>query len=201
MIQIKLFTTAFIFVSTFTFAASIDQTIIMCNDCHGEKGVSGDADIPSIAGFSETTIADMLTIYLDEGRIARKSKFRHGDTQRQETDMLTVTEKLSDEDIEALAIYYAEQTFIPAKQNFDAALAKKGEQLHQKQCTKCHENGGASPDDDTGILAGQWAPYLQQTFKDYRDGTRETENGMLKKLNKLSDEQINALINYYASQQ
>lgn len=201
MIKIKLCVFFLIFASAFTQAASIDETIIMCNDCHGDKGVSSNSDIPSIAGYSEATIISMFDVYLDEVRIARKSKFRHGDTQRKETDMLLISKKLSEEDIEALATYYSEQKFIPAKQSFDATLAKIGEKLHEDRCTKCHEDGGTSADDDSGILAGQWMPFLAQSFEDYRAGVRETEDGMLKKVNKLSEEQITALLHYYASQQ
>ncbi|AOW75731.1 hypothetical protein A3Q34_01950 [Colwellia sp. PAMC 20917] len=201
MIKIKLCIFLLIFASAITIAASIEDTIIMCNDCHGAKGISSDSDIPSIGGYSEATITAMFDVYLDEGRIARKSKFRHGDTQRPETDMLLIARELSEEDIEVLATYYSEQTFIPAKQNFDIALAKTGEKLHEDRCTKCHEDGGTSADDDSGILAGQWKPFLAQSFKDYRAGTRKTEEGMLKKINQLSEEQINALLHYYASQQ
>jgi len=201
MIKVKFCILPLIIACAFTQAASIDDTITMCNDCHGTKGVSTDSDIPSIAGYSETTITDMFDVYLDEVRIARKSKFRHGDTQRPETDMLSIAKELSEEDIESLATYYSEQTFIPVKQSFDATLAKIGEKLHEDKCTKCHEEGGSSADDDTGILAGQWMPFLMQSFKDYRAGDRETEEKMLKKINKLSEEQINALLHYYASQQ
>ena len=69
------------------------------------------------------------------------------------------------------------------------------------RCTKCHEDGGSSADDDTGILAGQWIPYLEQTIKDYRSGERETEGGMKKKLDKSSEKQVEELIHFYASQQ
>ena len=201
MIKIKYLLCSLFFVFTFTQATSIDDKITMCNDCHGEKGVSSDSDMPSIAGYSETTIIDMFDVYLDEVRIARKSKFRHGDTKRLETDMLTIAKELSQEQIEALATYYSKQIFIPAKQAFDAALAKKGEKLHEDRCIKCHEDGGASADDDSGILAGQLMPFLAQSFQDYQTGDRETEEGMLKKINKLSEEEINSLLHYYASQQ
>lgn len=201
MIKIKFMMLSLVLFSICAQARTIEETITMCNDCHGEKGVSSDSDIPSIAGFSETTIFDMLIAYTDETRIARSSKFRHGDTQRPETDMLSIAKELSEEHIEAIASYYSEQISVPAKQNFDAELAKKGEKLHQVRCTRCHEDGGSSADDDTGILAGQWLPFLQQTIKDYRSGERETEGGMKKQLDKLSEKQIEELIHFYASQQ
>jgi sulfide dehydrogenase cytochrome subunit len=201
MIKINLLVISLVLISAFSQASSIDGTIKICNDCHGPKGVSSDADMPSIAGFSQTTISDMLIAYADETRVARSSKFRHGDTQRPETNMLTIVKELSEEHIEAIATYYSEQKFIPANQTFDLDLATKGKKLHKVQCTKCHEKGGSSADDDTGILAGQWMPYLAQTIKDYRSGERETEDGMKKKLDKLSETQIKELIHFYASQQ
>jgi len=201
MIKVKFIAFALVLVSAFSQASTIDDTITMCNDCHGKNGVSSDSDIPNIAGFSETTIVDMFTAYVDGTRIARSSKFRHGDTSRAETDMAVIAKELTESDIEALAKHYAEQTSVGAKQTFDAALAQKGEKLHEDQCTKCHEEGGASPDDDSSILAGQWMPFLAQAFKDYRSGERETEDEMKKKIDKLSDKQIEELIHYYASQQ
>ena len=201
MIKIKFLAIFLALFTVFSQASSIDATITMCNDCHGEKGVSGDSDIPSIAGFSETTISDMLAAYIDETRIARSSKYRHGDTSRPATDMVAITNELSEENIEAIAAYYSEQTSVPAKQTFDVELAKQGEKLHEKRCTKCHEKGGSSADDDASILAGQWMPFLEQTIKDYRSDLRKTEKGMKKKLDKLSEKQIEELIHFYASQQ
>ena len=201
MLKVKFSILLVIFACAFAQAASIDDTITICNDCHGAKGVSSDSDIPIIAGYSETTIIDMLAAYIDETRIAQKSKFRHGDTQRPETDMVTIAQDLSEEDIEALASYYSAQSFFPAKQSFDAILAKEGAKLHENRCTKCHEDGGSSADDDSGILAGQWRPYLEQSFSDYRSGERQTVAEMQKKINKLSEPQINSLLHYYASQQ
>lgn len=201
MFKIKYCTFALVLLTAFSQAGSIEDTIVMCNDCHGEKGVSADSDIPSIAGFSETTISDMLVAYIDETRNARSSKFRQGDTSRPETDMIAISKELSEDDIEALSTYYAEQVSVPVKQEFDAVLAKKGAKLHEKRCVKCHEEGGASADDDSSIIAGQWIPYLELAFKDYRSGERETDEEMQKKVNKLSEKQVKALIHYYASQQ
>jgi len=201
MIKIKFCTFILILLTTFSQAASIDDTITMCNDCHGKNGVSSNSDIPTIAGFSETTMTDMLTAYIEKTRIARNSKFRHGDTARAETNMTIIAKKLNASDIEALSTYYAEQKHMPAQQKFDAALAQSGKKLHESRCVKCHEEGGSSPDDDASILAGQWMPFLEEAFKDYRSGKRQTEEGMQKKVNELSDEQIKSLVHYYASQQ
>jgi sulfide dehydrogenase cytochrome subunit len=182
-------------------ANNINELTYMCNDCHGENGVSSDSDIPTIAGFSETSINDTLFAFIDNTRPAITGKFRHGDTSRSETDMITIAKNLTEDEIALLASYYAEQTFVAAKQAFDPKLAEQGRKIHEMRCTKCHDEGGSLADDDASILAGQWMSYLNTSFKDYRQKKRESERGMLTKIYALSEEQVQALIHYYASQQ
>lgn len=184
-----------------TSAHANDKLITMCNDCHGSDGVSMESDMPSIAGISETSISDMLFNYVDGGRPAAKGKFRHGDTTRPETDMIEIAKAMSEEEIEHVAKYYGAKDFTPAKQNFDAELAQKGEKIHQKNCAKCHDDGGCIKDDDASILAGQWSTYLASAFAEYQAKKRVTEDKMQSSIDALSDEQIQALINYYASLQ
>lgn len=184
-----------------SYAITTQELIKDCNSCHGNKGISIERDIPTIAGFSETSINDILFSYRDEERPAIDSKYRSGDITRPETNMVKIAQALTEEQIEALAIYYSELPFKAAKQDFDAALAKKGAKTHKRQCEKCHEDGGSSPDDDAGILAGQWVEYLNASFVSYLDGSRDGDKKMLKKLNKLSPEKIEQLKHFYASQQ
>jgi len=199
--KVKFCIASLLFLSHVSLAATTEEIITNCNSCHGENGVSTDADIPTIAGYSETSTSDMLFAFIDEVRPARKSKYRHGDLTRAETDMRTIAKELSETQIEEIALHYSEQTYLPAKQTFDAALAAKGKKTHEVRCTKCHDEGGSLADDDAGMLAGQWGPYLEEAFSDYRSGKRDGEEEMLKKLNKLSDAQVAALIHYYKSQQ
>jgi sulfide dehydrogenase cytochrome subunit len=189
------------FFTTLLSAQTIKELSNMCNDCHGAFGVSSNADIPSIAGFSETSITDMLLAFSEELRPAIKGRFRHGDVNRPETDMVTIAKALTEHDIDALAIYYSKQKFVAANQTFDMALAEQGKKIHQMRCTKCHEEGGSLAEDDAGIIAGQWTPYLRTAFKEYRTKQRTSEKGMLTKVNALTEKQVEALIQYYASQQ
>lgn len=182
-------------------AQAVESLTKDCNDCHGKDGVSTNDDIPTIAGLSETVISDMMFAYIDKTRPARTSKYRHGDTERAETDMAKIATALTEDDIAKLAAHYANLSFVVAKQPFNQSLVKKGEKLHDLHCVKCHEDGGSSADDDSGILAGQWTPYLKQAFDDYRSGKRQTEEEMLDKVKELSDNEIAALLSYYASQQ
>jgi sulfide dehydrogenase cytochrome subunit len=89
--------------------------------------------------------------------------------------------------------------FVRAKQTFDADLASKGKGIHALECKKCHEDGGSSPDDDAGILAGQWMPYLEDQFEEYASGKRPMPKKMQPKMEKLSAEDTKALIHYYGS--
>lgn len=190
-----------IFVSANCYAGDLPEYISSCFDCHGENGISSHSDVPIIAGASAIFIADSMMAYRDEVRIAVESKYRHGDTARAATNMQKLSKDLTDEQIEELAEFYAGIDFVPAVQEFDAALAETGEKVHNSRCKKCHEDGGSSVDDDSGILAGQWTPYLREAMKLYRSGERVMEDKMKAKVDDLSDDQVEALLHFWASQQ
>lgn len=186
-------------VATRAFAAS--ELAAECNDCHGDAGVSQWDDVPTIAGVDAFTASEALFAYRDKARPCVSSAWRQGDTSRPETDMCAETADLSDDEIEALADHYAKLPFVPAKQDFDAALAGNGKAIHDAKCDRCHSDGGSNPDDEAGILAGQWKAYLQQAFAQYRNGERDQLDKMKDELDSLSDEDVTALVHYYASQQ
>ena len=120
-------------------------------------------------------------------------------------NVLAIAQGYTDEEIEQMSDYFAGQKFVAAKQAFDESQVKEGAKLHDKYCEKCHAEGGTSKEDDSGILAGQWTPYLSWTMDDYRAGDREMTKKMKKQVEKLvskeGDAGLQALYNYYASQQ
>lgn len=181
--------------------AASEQAIQECMDCHGEGGVSTESDVPSIGGFSATYLIDSMVAYADGDRPATESKYRRGDTARAPTDMAKIAKQLDEETIEEIAEYFAEKEFVPREQAFDAAKAAAGAKIHKRGCEKCHEDGGSSPEDDAGILAGQWMPYLRQSFDEYASGARPMTKKMIPKMEKLSEADIEALIHYYGSLQ
>ncbi|NIS90363.1 MAG: cytochrome c-553 [Woeseiaceae bacterium] len=172
-----------------------------CNGCHGDDGVSQWTDVPTIAGIPEFVLADSLYFFRDNARPCSTSEYRQGDTSRAPTTMCEVVADLSDETIDAVATHYFELPFVPAAQDFDADLAAAGQALHDKNCGKCHSDGGSNPDDEASIIAGQWMGYLEATFAEYRAGEREQPSLMQRKLDALSDDDVKALVHYYASQQ
>jgi len=182
-------------------AADLDAMVENCNGCHGDDGVSQWTDVPTIAGIDAFVHSDALYIFRDEARPCTESEYRQGDTSRPATTMCAVTADMSDDDIEAVAEYYAGLPFVPAKQEFDAALAEAGKAVHDAECDRCHSEGGSNVEDEASILAGQWMGYLEDTFAEYRAGERDQPKKMEEKLNALSDDDVKALVHYYASQQ
>ena len=182
-------------------ASDLDAIIEDCNGCHGDNGVSQWGDVPTIAGIDSFGIADALFMFRDEERPCSESEYRQGDTSRAATTMCALSADLSDDDIELLGDAYAELEFVPAAQDFDAALAEAGAAIHEQNCDKCHSDGGSNVEDEASILAGQWMGYLEASFADYLSGDRDTDKKMKEKLAALSADDINALLHFYASQQ
>ncbi len=161
-----------------------------CAGCHGTGGVSHGPATPTIAGISEEYFEEVMEAY------------KTGD--RRSTIMGRIAKGYTKEEIKLLAGYFSKKSFVPAKgQKADPKLAKKGAKLHDKYCEKCHADGGTSTEDDAGILAGQWKPYLKYTLSDFLAGKSEMPKKMKKKLMKLhkkkGDAGIEALLNFYAS--
>jgi len=180
--------------------AEIDELLTLCQDCHGPAGVSSYGDVPTIAGQNASFIEKSLRSYQVWGRPCIKSEFRHGDTSRPKTDMCQVAEGLTAEDIKAVGEYFAAQTFRPAAQAFDAAQAARGATLHEAHCEICHEQGGTIPDRGPR-LAGQWLPYLRKSLNFVPTGEHLVPPAMESAVADLSADDIDALMNFYASRQ
>lgn len=181
--------------------ADMDAIVEDCNGCHGPGGVSQWDDMPTIAGLSEFYHADQLYIYRDGDRPCAESEYRSGDTGKAATTMCAVAESLSEAEIDAIAAHYAAMDFVPAGQQFDAGLAAAGEKLHADNCAICHSDGGSNPEDDAGILAGQWMGYLRNSVDEYLADERPQPGAMKQRLEALSEDELTALLHYYASEQ
>jgi sulfide dehydrogenase cytochrome subunit len=180
-------------------AADIATLTAPCVECHGKDGASTDSKIPIIGGMSSFYIGASLAAYKDKSRPCVDVKYQSGPHKGETSNMCKAAKDISEEDATAIGDFFADKPFVRAKQDFDAGLAEKGKSYHAIHCKKCHEDGGSSPDDDAGILAGQWTPYLEEQFKDYKDGKREMPKKMKPKFDKLTDEDVKVLLNYYAS--
>ena len=196
-----LFLTATLAFFSVASATDIDAIMKGCDDCHGDNGVSQWADVPTIAGMPEYVHSDALFAYRDNTRPCAESKYRQGDTSRPATTMCAAVADLDDAALEDIALKYFELPFVAAQQEFDADLAAAGQIVHDAQCDKCHSEGGSNPDDEAGIIAGQWMDYLANSFAEYASGDREQPKKMKEKMDELSAADETALLHYYASQQ
>lgn len=180
-------------------AAEVAKLIEDCDQCHGKDGASTEPEIPIIGGISALVLNDTMIAYKGKERPCPETEYPAGAKKGQKTTMCKLSADLSEDEIKQLGDHYAGKPFVRAKQKFDPALAAKGKPVHDDLCEKCHEEGGSLASNDAGILAGQWMPYMRHAFKGYSSGDRPMTKKMKKKYKKLSDEDIEALIHYYAS--
>jgi cytochrome subunit of sulfide dehydrogenase len=183
-----------------SFAAADPKLVDSCNDCHGDKGISTAQDVPTIAGISASVHSEWLAAFKAKSRPCTKVSYKRGDTKRQ-GDMCEIAAKLSDAEMTALADHYSKLPYAPMKQATDAAKVAAGKTVHERDCKSCHSNGGRDPADDAGILGGQPLGWLKSALADGKAGKTEQPKKMKDKITKLSDADLEALANYYASQQ
>ena len=164
-----------------------------CDQCHGPDGRSDDSEVPSIGGFSEFAIIDLLETYRQGLRRGTSMTLADGS----ETDMTQVVKALSEDEIEAVARHYSAQGWQPHEQPFDAAKARRGAVVHDVKCGKCHLEGGSLPESDLAITAGQWRTYLTAQFRDFDAGRRPMAAKMKKRYDTLSDADKEAIIELY----
>jgi len=170
-----------------TAVADIDGTLNMCSLCHGENGIGTESDVPIIAGIPAIVQEDALFAYLDGDRDCGTKPM-----------MCSVVSNLSEDQIVELAEHFGAMPYVPAEEEFDVAMAEAGSTIHQANCAICHgqENPG---DAEASILHGQRKDYLRYALQQYAAGKRQQLPAMETKTVALSAEDIEALLNYYAS--
>lgn len=160
-----------------------------CAGCHGTDGYSAGDVMPSLAGMDKRYLAKSM---LD---------FRSG--ARPSTIMGRMARAYSDEEIAAIASFFSAQEWRQAPGKVDRKLVAQGKTIHEDQCESCHTDGGRESKDEVPRLAGQWQPYLYVQLRDMHDidfeGVQPIK--MRQRVQKLSQEELEALSHYYASQQ
>ena len=153
----------------------------LCEECHGEKGISTTEGIPSLAGQQPA--------YLITSTLEYKSGTRgHQD----KGDMLVGLDLV---DIEKMAMYFAAQSASAREApSFGDPVAGEADSAG---CGKCHGARGISHEPLIPSLAGQEPVYLVRAIKAYHNEERDCVTDMPLK----SDEQINNIAAYYAVQQ
>jgi sulfide dehydrogenase cytochrome subunit len=180
-------------------AADVDKLVEVCSNCHGKAGASAESDVPIIGGYSVEFLVNNLKAYKTKDRDCPETKYRSGSKKGQKADMCQIVKDLNTDDINQIAKYFSKQKFVRAKQKFDPLLAKKGKEVHEQYCEKCHSDGGTRADDEAGMPAGQWTPYLRQAFDEFATGKRPITKKMKAKMDEVDKSDVEALIQYYAS--
>ena len=125
--------------------------------------------------------------------------FRSGD--RSSTIMGRLMRGYSDAEIEAIASYISSLPYRPAAQTTDATKVDVGRKAYARVCKKCHlDEGRDSSEPDYPRLAGQWLPYLQMTMVDILAGQRKVDEKFSSSLGKLSKDEIDAVLHFFAAQ-
>lgn len=160
----------------------------VCQACHGEKGVSENSAIPSLAGQRDKFLQWQL-VFFRSGRRANEI-------------MGPMAADLSDEDVRNIGAYFAS---LPAGKtsvtDVDPALRQAGQSLAEKhRCAACHTDSFAGSQAAPAI-AHQNQDYLVKALTDYRSGARPSVGvaAMTEAASGLSDDDITALAHFLAA--
>lgn len=179
--------TVFLLCSVGAAIAADDPLLGMCIECHGEDGRGTEDDTPIIAGIPAVIQEDALYSYAAGDRHCGLKPM-----------MCKLASRLSEQQVVEFAEHFAAMPYSSAGEDFDAALAEKGSAIHQANCAICH--GQDDPGEaESSILHGQRKAYLRYAIQQYASGERMQLPAMEKKTSELSADDIEALINYYAS--
>src|SRR5262249_38924575 len=115
---------------------------------------------------------------------------------------------LSDEDMADLAAYFSSQK-AQSKDETEPGKLSLGQRLYRggdmntgvPACHACHGPAGhGNPASGYPSIRGQHATYIAKQLRDYRSGTRKTDQGqnqmMRNVANAMSDDQIEAVASY-----
>ena len=168
-------------------ADSIDALANTCNNCHGVNGVSAGGAMPSIGGQPEAYLKQILMQWKTGERAA--------------ADMNRLIKGYSDEQIAALAKYFAAKPWVPLVQKVSPDVLAKGKAATEK-CATCHGDTGGQPDDElTPRLNGQSAMYLHLELDKYRDEAfLMPHKKMVKNARKMEEGDVGIAAKFYGSQ-
>jgi len=171
------------------------EDVNACADCHGERGAEPDRDKhPTLAGQVAAYTFKQLRDYKDGSRENRK--------------MSEAVERLTDEQLAALAAWYADQPIPKVEVDEDETVSEdtiklvfRGDKTRLIQpCASCHGARGEGAIIDVPAIAGQNVKYFVNTMKDYAKGERANDvySRMRIIAKSLTRDEIEELAVYYA---
>ena len=165
-----------------------------CAKCHGEAGVSDDAEDTNIAGLRASYFYKQLKDYQGGQRDNRSMKKQVRD--------------IDDQQMADLAAWYA--ALEPAPKGTGAAnaapavleLVYRGDPTRLlKSCSSCHGRRGEGGQFDSPPLTGQYPEYFITTMTEFKEGDRANDiyGRMRTTAEALTEEEIEALAAYYSA--
>ncbi|MGR3496907.1 c-type cytochrome [Citreimonas sp.] len=168
-----------------------------CVTCHGANGRGdGSGVFPRLAGLPGWYMYKQL---MDYASGARPNEIMTG-----------IAQKLTEEEMEAVATYYAaiDAPFRNVTGEISPDLLQWGGMLGAvgsaekgiPACVNCHGPSGTGNPPSVPYLAGQYATYMEHQLMLWREGTRDNDpmNVMSAIASKMSDEDMRAVSEYYA---
>jgi len=151
-----------------------------CAGCHGDKGVSANPAIPSLAAQDALYVATALRSYKDG-------------TRSDET-MKGIAASLDEPAVKNLAAFYVGQQPQPTNIHKPLSTAEWAQ-----RCDRCHGVNGNSTDPRLPALAAQRVEYLERVLHAYRTGDRKSPQ-MAAMSEGLTETDVENLAVYYARQ-
>lgn len=137
----------------------------VCGACHGADGNSAIPSVPSLAGQPRQFIVTALFM------------FREG--RRQNEQMTPFVGKLSNADLNDLALYFSSQKAASPNTQADPAVVTKGRELMVKNnCVACH-TATLVGQQHIPRLAGQHKDYLLAQLKAFKAAQRADFDGTM----------------------
>ncbi|MEY2622565.1 MAG: hypothetical protein RIT26_2385 [Pseudomonadota bacterium] len=169
----------------FSLAQTLEQRLQTCAACHGPRGNSQIADIPSLAAQPKLMIENQLVL------------IREG--VRDIPAMKALLDGVSDEDISRMARWFSEQPLQAQPRARDEALHARGQQLaEQTRCGICHLPNYVGRE-QMPRLAGQREDYLLHAMRTMLAGKAIGRDPiMTASIQGLSDADLKALSHYFA---
>lgn len=166
---------------------------LLCQGCHGEKGMSAEGMVPHLAGQYGVYISKNLR------------NFQSGLRTHQIMSAMAAT--INDEDLADISAYFAAQpkmkgTGYKAKETIGRNIFLNGDMSRMiVACVNCHgiDGKGKSPGNSMfPVIGGQTSDYLRGQLINWRKGERVNSPGGIMNIiaQKLTDKEIDSLSEY-----
>lgn len=162
------------------------QKSASCSVCHGIDGNSPSGVYPNLAGQKPEYLVKQIKDFREH--------------RRPNAIMSTMIASLNDQDAQDLADFFSSQPPNTTPYSADAGKIAEGKKLTEAaKCSSCHlssfKGNGVIP-----RVARQQYAYTMKQLKEFRDGVRTNDGGLMQPLVKdFTDEQLQLIARYVGS--